>query len=76
MLNRTGFGPSDGEAIIHYGDAEYRLMKPGAFVRCAVTGARIALEDLKYWSVDRQEAYVDAAAANQRFREFPKKAPE
>jgi hypothetical protein len=30
---------------------------------CAVTGARIALSDLRYWSVERQEAYVDAAAS-------------
>jgi hypothetical protein len=32
-----------------------------------VTGARIQLENLRYWSVARQEAYVDAAAAVQRF---------
>ena len=37
-------------------------------MRCAVTGAPIPLEELKYWSVDLQEAYVSpevgAAAAS------------
>ena len=35
-------------------------MMPGAFVRCAISGKEIALDDLRYWSVDRQEAYADA----------------
>jgi hypothetical protein len=56
-----------GEAIIEYRDAEFAILKPGAFVRCAVTGARIPLQALRYWSVDRQEAYIDAAAALQGF---------
>jgi hypothetical protein len=28
-----------------------------------VTGAHIPLHELRYWSVDRQEAYVDAEAS-------------
>ncbi len=32
---------------------------------CAVTGRRIPLEDLKYWSAERQEAYADAHATAQ-----------
>jgi hypothetical protein len=36
------------------------------FVRCAVTQKMIALEELKYWSVERQEPYADAAAALKR----------
>lgn len=60
-------GSRDGEAILTYRDAEFAVMKPGRFVRCAVTGARIPLEALKYWSVDRQEAYADAAAARLGF---------
>ncbi|MBB5519099.1 DUF2093 domain-containing protein [Amphiplicatus metriothermophilus] len=57
----------DGEAILEYRDAEFAVLKPGAFVRCAVTGAKIPLNALKYWNVDRQEAYVDAAAALKGF---------
>ena len=33
------------------------------FVRCAETRVEIPLDELRYWSVDRQEAYVDAAAS-------------
>ena len=51
------------EAQLHYGDSEYQIIKPGAFVVCAVTGDRVELEKLRYWNVDRQEAYRDAAAA-------------
>ena len=40
---------------------------PGSFVTCAVTGQRIPLADLKYWSVDRQEAYATPDAATQAF---------
>jgi hypothetical protein len=32
-------------------------------VICAVTGTRIPLHELRYWSVERQEAYVDADAS-------------
>jgi hypothetical protein len=43
-----------------------RVVRPGAFVRCAVTGLPIPLEELKYWSVDLQEAYVNPEAVLQR----------
>jgi hypothetical protein len=39
------------------------MVKPGRFVRCAVTGVKIPLEALKYWNVDKQEAYASADAA-------------
>ena len=51
------------EARIHYGDGTFRLIAHGDHVRCAVTGTIIPLAELKYWSVERQEAYVDAAAS-------------
>ena len=44
----------------------FRVMRPGAFVRCAVTGAAIPLEELRYWSVDLQEAYSSPEAVLQR----------
>ena len=58
-----------GPAVIKYLDGDYKLAPPGAFVVCAVTGAQIPLEDLRYWHVDLQEAYVDAKAAFKRFQE-------
>lgn len=54
-----------GMAVLHYGAADFDIVRPGQFVLCAVSGARIDLEDLKYWSADRQEAYQSAAEATQ-----------
>lgn len=59
--------PAGGEAALDYRDAEYVIVRPGAYVRCAVTGVRIPLAALRYWNVDRQEAYADAAAALKGF---------
>jgi hypothetical protein len=60
-----GFSPS--EAQIRYLDGDYVVMRPGSFVRCAITGKPIPIDELIYWSVDRQEPYVDAAAAHEAF---------
>ncbi|MEM1376952.1 MAG: DUF2093 domain-containing protein [Pseudomonadota bacterium] len=51
------------EAKVKYLDADFRVLSPGSFVRCAVTGKPIPLDELKYWSVDRQEAYIDVHAS-------------
>ena len=51
------------EARIHYLAGTFRILATGDYVRCAVTGAAIPLEELVYWSVERQEPYVDAAAS-------------
>lgn len=56
MLGRGERGGT-GEAVVEYLDSNLRIVRPGAFVRCAVTGQSIPLEDLRYWSVARQEAY-------------------
>ena len=54
------------EAKVRYLDADYQVMSSGSFVRCAVTGQPIPLDELKYWSVARQEAYIDADASLKR----------
>jgi hypothetical protein len=36
----------------------FRVLVPGDHVVCAITGARIALEDLRYWSVRDQQPYA------------------
>ena len=51
------------EARIHYLAGTFRMLSAGDFVRCAETQVVIPLDELRYWSVDRQEAYVDAAAS-------------
>lgn len=50
-------------AKICYLPGTFRLLSDGDHVVCAVTGARIPLLELRYWSVERQEAYVDAEAS-------------
>jgi len=50
-------------ARVHYLAGTFRLLTDGDHVLCAVTGARIPLHELRYWSVERQEAYCDAAAS-------------
>lgn len=59
-------GSGSGEAKISYLDGDFQVVSPGAHVRCAVTGESIPLEELKYWSVERQEPYVDALVSFQR----------
>jgi hypothetical protein len=65
VLNKFG-SSGQGEAKVQYLDGDFRVISPGAYVRCAVTGAKISLEDLKYWSVDRQEAYATPEAVLER----------
>ncbi len=55
-----------GEAKVEYLDGDFRILRPGAFVRCAITGEPIPLDELRYWSVDRQEAYVGPSASMRR----------
>ena len=52
-------------ARIHYMAGSFRVLSTGDHVLCAVTGSRIPLHELKYWSVERQEAYVDAESSFQ-----------
>jgi hypothetical protein len=54
---------SGREARIHYMAGTFRLLSEGDHVRCAVTDVRIPLDQLRYWSVARQEPYIDAAAS-------------
>jgi hypothetical protein len=55
-----------GEAQVEFLDGDFRVLRPGSFVRCAVTGEPIAIEDLRYWDVDRQEAYASPEAKLKR----------
>ena len=58
------------EAKIRFLDGEFEVVSPGEFVRCAVTGQPIAVADLKYWSVDAQEAYASADVSLKRYLEL------
>ena len=59
---------SSGEnaATLIYGPNGFRVVRPGRFVACSVTGEAIALDELRYWSFDRQEAYASPEVATRR----------
>ena len=52
-------------ARLHYLAGTFRVLSPGDHVVCAITGRRIPIEELRYWSVARQEAYASAEASLQ-----------
>ena len=69
MMNRFE-GPGAREARIRYLDGDFQVTSPGSFVRCVVTGESILLDELKYWSVARQEPYINAGASLKREMEL------
>ena len=48
---------------MRYLDHDFQVLSPGNHVICALTGKIIMLDELRYWNVDRQEAYYDASAS-------------
>lgn len=56
---------TDRPARLHYMANGFRVLAPGDHVICAATGARIPINDLRYWSVGRQEAYATAQVASE-----------
>jgi hypothetical protein len=62
MLMKSG----DRVATLLYGPNGFRVIRPGHFVLCAVSGEPIPLEELRYWSADRQEAYASPEIATRR----------
>ena len=62
-MNRFDGRPvSGGEAVLQYLDGDFKVLQPGAFVRCAATGVPIPIEELRYWNVDLQEPYANPQA--------------
>ena len=62
MLMKSG----ERAATLLYGPNGFRVIRPGPFVLCAVSGEPIPLEELRYWSVDRQEAYASPEIASRQ----------
>ena len=54
-------------AHLIYDTPEYEVVIPGSYVLCAVSGERIDLRELKYWSAAFQEAYRGAEEATAAF---------
>ena len=57
---------ADRAAMLFYQANGFRVLSPGHHVLCAVSGEQIALESLRYWSVERQEAYTSPELATRR----------
>lgn len=68
MLMNKDSGPASGEAKLHYGPNGFRVLRAGNHVFCAASGVPIPLEELRYWSVDHQEAYATAQLATERLK--------
>lgn len=60
--------PLPGQALLHYGGADYAVLRPGKFVVCAVSGRQIPLEALRYWNAQTQEAYAGPEEASRRWK--------
>ncbi|PZU14463.1 MAG: hypothetical protein DI606_02140 [Sphingobium sp.] len=55
----------DRPARLRYLPYSFRVLQAGDHVVCAVSGERIPLDQLRYWSVARQEPYANAEASTQ-----------
>ncbi|MEJ8473530.1 DUF2093 domain-containing protein [Roseibium algae] len=69
MMNRLENPRIPSEARVRYLDGDFQVEAPGTFVRCAVTSSAIPLDELKYWSVELQEAYLDAETSLKRYKD-------
>jgi len=59
---------SGRQARLNYLANGFRVVSPGDHVICAISGVEIPLDNLKYWSVARQEPYAGAVEATQAER--------
>ena len=53
-------------AKIKYLPNNFKILEPGDYVECAVSGKKISLENLTYWSVKDQEAYFSYKEAYEK----------
>ncbi len=60
---------SDRAAVLRYEPNGFRVLAAGSHVACAVTGERVELAALRYWSVELQEPYASAEAALKRLQD-------
>ena len=51
-------------AKLKYLPNNFDIIEEGDHVICAVSGKKIALQNLNYWNVDEQEAYFSYAEAS------------
>ena len=60
-------------AKIEYLPNNFKIIETGDYVECAVSGKKINLENLMYWSVELQEPYFSYIEANKKREQIKKK---
>ena len=58
---------------IKYLPNNFQIIEPGDYVKCAVTGKEIQIENLTYWNVDLQEPYFSYKEAFEKREKNNKK---
>ena len=56
------------KAKLRYKENSFDIIEDGNFVVCAISGKEILLENLTYWNVELQEAYLSPIEVNERFK--------
>jgi len=60
-------------AKLKYLPNKFEIIERGDYVICAISGKKIALENLNYWNVDEQEAYFSYIEASIKIEKKLKK---
>lgn len=60
--------PGGRPAKLHYMANTFRILVAGDHVVCALSNERIPIDNLRYWSVARQEPYATAELATEAER--------
>ena len=60
-------------AKVKYLPNNFKVIEPGDYVICAVSGRAISLENLTYWNVELQEPYYSFVEASKKKAELDKK---
>ena len=61
-------------ATIKYLPNNFKIIENGDYVICAVSGKKIYLDKLTYWSVELQEAYFSYVEAEKKREKLIKKS--
>ena len=57
-------------AKLKYLPNSFQIVDNGDYVICAISGKKILLENLNYWSVEEQEAYFSFIEASKKRENF------
>jgi hypothetical protein len=65
-----------GPCVVNWKSYRFDVLElNGGYVLCGVTGTKILINDVLYWSMEFQEAYLSASEATQRYLEHHPRSP-